>query len=121
MMGPVGDGREPTLRPADVCRGLLSALEVSEHRRRRRARDTTPDRIGFGIKRRLLEAALAADPEPAAFEAWLLAACLAADGGASVGATRMMALQILEEWRLAGAAPDFLEWLDAGAPSEDAR
>jgi hypothetical protein len=96
-------------RPARLCEGLLAALDASEGRRRRRKRD----------KRDLLEAALRDDPEPAAFEAWLLARCLAADGTASVGATRMMALDILAEWRLAQAAPDFLEWLARGAPSAD--
>ena len=60
------------------------------------------------------------DPEPDEFEAWLLTTCLSADGTASVGATRMMALEILAEWRLALTAPDFLAWLAEGAPSEDA-
>ena len=107
-------------RPALLCRGLLAALDASEGRRVRRKRDTTPDAIGLEIKRNLLESALRDDPEPAEFEGWLLARCLAADGTASVGATRVMALEILAEWRLAQAAPEFLEWLARGAPSEDA-
>ena len=107
-------------RPSMLCRGLIAALEASEGRRRRRKRDTTPDAIGLGIKRDLLERALREDPEPDEFEAWLLSACLAAEGSASVGATRMMALEILAEWRLALTAPDFLAWLAEGAPSEDA-
>ena len=106
-------------RPALLCRGLLAALEASEGRRSRRKRDTTPDAIGLGIKRDLLERAVRDDPEPDAFEAWLLASCLAADGTASVGATRMMALEILAEWRMALSAPDFMRWLADGAPSED--
>ena len=109
-----------TPRPRDVCRGLLAALEASEGRRRRRKRDTTADAIGLGIKRDLLEAALAADPEPAAFDAWLLERCLEAPGGASVGAMRAMALEIMAEWRLAAAAPEFVDWLARGAPSGDA-
>ncbi len=109
-----------TRRPADLCRGLLAALDAAEGRRRRRKRDTTPDAVGLGIKRALLERAVRDDPEPEDFEAWLLARCLAADGPASVGATRMMALDILDEWRLAQDAPDFAQWLDAGAPSADA-
>ena len=109
-----------TPRPRDVCAGLLAALEASEGRRRRRQRDTTADAIGLGIKRDLLEAALGADPEPAAFEAWLLERCLAAPGGAPVGAVRAMALEVLAEWRLAAAAPEFVDWLARGAPSEDA-
>jgi hypothetical protein len=107
-------------RPAQLCEGLLAALDASEGRRRRRKRDTTPDAIGLGIKRELLERAIREDPEPGEFEAWLLAHCLAADGTASVGATRMMALEILAEWRLAEAAPDFAAWLARGAPSADA-
>jgi hypothetical protein len=106
-----------TLRPATLCRELLAALEASEGRRRRRKRDTTPDAIGLGIKRALLERAVAEDPEPAAFEAWLLERCLAAGGEA--GATRAMALEVLTEWRLASGLPEFAAWLGAGAPSED--
>jgi hypothetical protein len=107
-------------RPALVCRELVAALEASEGRRRRRKRDTTPDAIGLGIKRDLLEAAVAADPDPEVFEGWLLERCLAPSGGASVGAVRAMALELLAEWRLACAAEDFAAWLDRGAPSEDA-
>lgn len=109
------------LRPADVCAELLRALDASEGRRRRRKRDTTPDAIGLGIKRELLEAAVADDPPPETFEAWLFARCLAADGGVSVGAVRMMAVDVLAEWRLAQEVPDFRTWLDRGAPSDDAR
>jgi hypothetical protein len=106
-----------TTRPATFCRELLAALEASEGRRRRRKRDTTPDAIGLRIKRDLLEDAVAADPEPAAFEGWLLGRCLAAGGEA--GATRAMALEVLAEWRLVADVPAFAAWLDAGAPSED--
>ena len=108
-------------RPAAVCRELIAALEASEGRRRRRKRDTTPDAIGLGIKRELLEGVVAADPDPGLFEAWLLERCLASVAGASVGAVRAMALEVLAEWRLACAGGDFAAWLDHGAPSEDAR
>lgn len=110
----------PRLRPIDLCRGLLAALDASEGRRRRRARDTTPDAIGLGIKRDLLEAALRDDPEPEAFEGWLLERCLAADGTVSVGAVRAMAMDVLTEWRLAEASPQFSQWLASGARSADA-
>ena len=106
-----------SVRPATICRELLAALEASEGRRRRRKRDTTPDAIGLGIKRALLERAVADDPEPAAFEGWLLARCLAAGG--ETGATRAMALEVLAEWRLAASVPEFGAWLDRGAPSDD--
>jgi hypothetical protein len=109
------------LRPAVVCRELIATLEASEGRRRRRKRDTTPDAIGLGIKRDLLEDAVAADPDPSEFEGWLLARCLDPPGGASIGAVRAMALEVLAEWRLACAGGDFAAWLDHGAPSEDAR
>jgi hypothetical protein len=71
------------------------------------------------IKRELLEGALADDPEPEAFEAWLLARCLAAAPNVSLGAARAMALDILAEWRLAEASPTFRSWLERGAPSDD--
>lgn len=109
------------VRPEQLCRELLQALDASEGRRRRRKRDTTADAIGLGIKRALLEAAVAEDPAPEAFEAWLLTRCLEADDGVSVGAVRMMAIDVLHEWRLAQNFPDFRAWLDRGAPSDDAR
>ena len=104
-----------TARPAVICRELLAALEASEGRRRRRKRDTTPDAIGLGIKRALLEGAVAEDPEAADFERWLLERCLAAGG--ETGAMRAMALEVLAEWRLASSLPAFGDWLDHGAPS----
>ena len=105
----------PLSRPGDVCRELLAALDASEGRRKRRKRDTTPDAIGLEVKRDLLERAVAADPEPDAFEAWLLEQCIAA-GGAE-GGVRAMALSIFEEWRLAHDADAFRDWLARGAPS----
>jgi len=114
-----GHRRGSDVRPADVCRGLLAALEAAEGRRRRRKRDTRPDAIGLGIKRDLLAQAVRDDPSPGDFEGWLLEQCLAADGTASVGAVRAMATDILAEWQLASVSPEFRDWLDAGAPSED--
>lgn len=106
-------------RPAHLCRELLAALDASDGRRKKRKRDTTPDAIGMEIKRGLLEGAVADDPEPDTFEAWLLARCLAAAPTVSVGAARAMALDILTEWRLAEASPTFRSWLEHGAPSDD--
>src|SRR2546429_1657267 len=110
--------RSVTPRPSQICGELLAALDASEGRRRRRKRDTTPDAIGLTIKRDLLERAVAADPEPDAFEAWLHEQCLAA--GRSEGGVRAMALSIFEEWRLAHDADAFRDWLARGAPSDDA-
>lgn len=105
-------------RPRDICRELLATLDASEGRRRRRVRNTTPDAIGLGLKRDLLERAVAADPDPDAFEAWLLDQCVAA--GPGEGGVRAMALSIFEEWRLAHEAGSFRDWLAQGAPSDDA-
>jgi hypothetical protein len=82
------------MRPAEFSRGLLAALEASEGRRRRRQRDTTPDVIGLGIKRALLERTVADEPEPGDFEAWLVEHCLAAAETVSVGGARAMAVAL---------------------------
>ena len=105
-------------RPGDICRELLAALDASEGRRKRRKRDTTPDAIGLAVKRDLLERAVAADPEPEAFETWLIQQC--ATAGPAEGGVRAMALSIFEEWRLSHDAESFRNWLAEGAPSDDA-
>jgi len=107
------------VRPAEFARGLLQALEASEGRRRKRKRDQTPDAIGLGIKRALLEHAVTDDPEPEAFEGWLVERCLGAADTASVGGARAMALEIFDEWRLAARSPEFSAWLSSGARSDD--
>ena len=104
------------MRPAEFANGLLQALEASEGRRRKRKRDTTPDAIGLGIKRSLLEAAVADDPEPETFERWLVERCLVAE---SPGSARAMALEIFDEWRLTACSPAFAAWLASGAASDD--
>ena len=110
----------PTVpRPGAVCRHLLAAMDASEGRRKRRKRDTRPDAIGLGIKRDLLARAASDDPSPEDFEGWLLEQCLAA--GSLAGATRAMALEVLDEWRLAVASGSFRAWLAVGAPSDDVR
>jgi len=107
-----------TLRPADVCRQLLATLDASEGRRKRRKRNTTPDAIGLAMKRDLLAEAIQDDPEPVAFEGWLLQRCQAR--GIADGPVRAMALEVLAEWRLAAASRPFQHWLAQGAPSDDA-
>jgi len=106
-----------TLRPATFCQRLLRALDAAEGRRRRRKRDQTPDSIGLGIKRDLLEGVVAADPNPADFEGWLLTQALEAEVSGPVLA---ICTQIMEEYRAASVDPDFERWLAAGAPSDDA-
>jgi hypothetical protein len=107
------------VRPAQICRRLLAALDASEGRRRRRKRDTTPDSIGMEIKRTLLEEAVRDDPDPDAFEGWLLERSMSAPSGPS-GPIRAMALDVLAEWRLAQTSGVFRNWLEQGARSDDA-
>jgi len=106
-----------TLTPAELCRGLLGALDASEGRRRRRVRNTNADSIGLGIQREILEAALRDEPAPDEFEAWLLNRCLAE--GVADGAQRAMALFIWDQWQLALRAPDVQAWIVAGGHSDD--
>ena len=89
------------LRPADVCRALLAALEASEGRRRKRKRDQTPDAIGLGVKRELLQRAVEDDPQPEAFEEWLLNYPLTCKAPELAGPAFAMARAVFDEWRLA--------------------
>jgi hypothetical protein len=118
VMG-AGNARDAALRPAAVCRQLLQATDASEGRRKRRKRNTTPDSLGMEVKRALLEAVVADDPDPDLFEAWLFARVQAS--GTLAGATRAMALQVWDEWQFALASGGFRAWLAAGAPSDDSR
>jgi len=118
-MATMSEGRLE-IRPAQVCRELLEALVASDGRRKRRHRDTTPDAIGMEIKRGLLRSVVVADPDPERFEEWLMAQCLSAPPSASVGAYRAMAQDIAAEWQLARSSPHFRQWLEQGAPSDDA-
>jgi hypothetical protein len=112
---------ESLLRPAEVCKALLAALEAAEGRRRRRKRDQTPDTIGLTIKREILERVVQEDPPAEVFEAWLLNYSKSYQTGAATGAVSAMARAIFEEWRLAHSLGEFKDWLDQGAPSDDAR
>jgi hypothetical protein len=109
------------LRPADVCRALLAALEGSEGRRKQRKRDQTPDGIGLSIKRSLLARAVEEDPAPDLFEEWLLNSPRTCATAQSPGAVAAMARSVLEDWRLAHSSEEFRVWLERGAPSDDAR
>ena len=111
----------PSLRPADVCKALLAALEAADGRRRQRKRDQTPDTIGLTIKRELLERAVQENPDPDAFEEWLLHYPEKCATSESSGAVSAMARSVLEEWRLAHSLGEFRVWLEQGAPSDDAK
>jgi len=108
----------PALRPADVCRALLAALDGAEGRRRKRKRDQTPDAIGLSIKRQLLEHVVQENPDPRMFESWLLNYSQSKDCSGAVAA---MARSVLDEWRLAHSMGEFRVWLEEGAPSDDAK
>lgn len=106
------------LRPARICGALLAALDAAEGRSRARKRDQTPDTIGLALRRDLLDCAVRDDPEPEAFEQWLL------DHVASrtaPGAAHAVARAVFDEWRLAHRMDAFASWLQLGAPSDDAR
>jgi hypothetical protein len=107
-----------SVRPAQVCAALLAALEAAEGRRRSRKRDQTPDGIGLAIKRDLLRRAVQDDPNPEAFEAWLLRRAQECSAPESAGAVTAMARSIFDEWNLAHSMNDFKTWLDLGAPSD---
>src|SRR5690348_6093661 len=105
-----------SISPGTFCRQLLNALDASEGRTKRRKRDQTPDTIGLGMKRGLLERAAEEDPLLEEFEAWLMRQVLAEPAS---GGLRAMCAEILADFRLAAADATFLQWLEAGAPSED--
>ena len=107
------------LRPADVCRALLAALEASEGRRRKRKRDQRPDAIGLALKRNLLQRAVDDDPAPDVFEQWLLDYAPTCTAPGEAGPALAMALAVFEEWRLAHSLSEFRSWLEDGAPSDD--
>ena len=109
------------MRPADVCRALLAALDASDGRRRQRKRDQTPDAFGLAVKRDLLQRAVEDDPHPGAFEEWLLNYPYTCNAPELAGPAFAMARAVFEEWRLAHSLGEFRRWLEEGAPSADAR
>jgi hypothetical protein len=109
-----------TLRPADVCRALLSALDAAEGRRRTRKRDQTADAFGLAVKRDLLRRAIDAAPPAEAFEGWLLQYPASCESPELAGPAQAMARAVFEEWRLAHTLGEFRHWLQEGAPSADA-
>jgi hypothetical protein len=96
----------PPLRPRDFAVLLLSSGDVTP---RQRARDQQADRAGLALKRRVLNALVAIDPEPEDLEAALLA--IVEELGPPGGPTRAIALALVEEWRAASATPEWLAHL----------
>jgi hypothetical protein len=115
-----GESDDVILRPARVCEALLAAHEAADGRRKQRKRDQTPDALGLAVKRALLERAVAEDPTPERFEAWLMAYARKHESAPFPGAVSAMARAVRDEWRLAHAMRDFAVWLTHGAPSDDA-
>ena len=109
----------PAIRPTQVCKALLAALEASEGQRKRRKRDQTPDAIGLTVKRILLERAVEDDPEPEAFEEWLVNYSQTRVVTELAGPASAMARSVFDEWRLAHSLENFRTWLNQGAPSAD--
>jgi len=99
---------------------LLAALDAAEGRRKQRKRDQTPDAIGLAVKRQLLEHVVHDNPDPRAFEEWLLRYADEKENTPFSGAVSAMARVVLDEWRLAHTMQDFAAWLERGAPSDDA-
>jgi hypothetical protein len=71
------------------------------------------------LKRSILEETVRQDPDPEAYEGWLLQCCHLA-GGAN-GPMLAMALDVLSEWRLAQSSTVFRTWLEQGASSDDSK
>lgn len=109
-----------SLRPADVCRALLSALDAAEGRRRNRKRDQTADAFGLLVKRDLLRRAIEDAPPPEEFEGWLLQYPQTCSSPELAGPAQAMARAVFEEWQLAHTLGEFRHWLEQGAPSADA-
>jgi hypothetical protein len=72
----------------------------------------------MAIKRTILEDTVRDDPDPDDYEAWLLERCIAENEPS--GSIQAMALDVLSDWRLAQTSLVFRNWLEQGAPSDDA-
>jgi hypothetical protein len=94
------------LRPRDFAVLLLSSGDVTP---RQRARDQQADRAGLTLKRRVLNALVAHDPEPEDLEAALLS--IIEELGQPSGPTRVIALTLVDEWRTASVTPEWLAQL----------
>jgi hypothetical protein len=102
---PEVPGADP-IRPRDFALLLLASGDVLP---RQRARDQQADRAGLELKRRILTALAALDPEPEDLEVALLATV--EELGPPTGPTRSVALAVLEDWRTVCATPGWLEHL----------
>ena len=97
---------ENAIRPRDFALLLLASGDLLP---RKRARDQQADRAGLDLKRRLLEAVAALDPEPDALEETLVS--IVEELGSPSGPARALALEFREEWQSACAAPEWMAHL----------
>lgn len=104
------------LRPRDLALLLLASGDALP---RQRARDQQADRAGLDLKRRLLDAITALDPEPEDLEAGLLS--IIEGLGPPTGPTRCLALAFREEWETAATTPGWVEHLLAQAVRPEPR
>ncbi len=97
--------RENLITPREFC--LL--LKQVDRQPPRLSRDLEPDLLGLGLKQRVLDAVIAADPPAEEFERALLESAAAL--GLPAGSARGVCSDILMEWRMAQASPNFVPWL----------
>jgi hypothetical protein len=99
------DANQP-LRPRDFAVLLLSSGDVAP---RKRARDQQADRAGLDLKRHVLNAVVARDPEAEDLELALLA--IVEEMGPPTGPARAVAVALFEEWRTACHSPGWVAHL----------
>jgi hypothetical protein len=107
---------DEVLRPRDFALLLLASGDLAP---RQRARDQQADRAGLDLKRRVLDALAARDPEADELEGVLLD--IVEELGPPTGPTRAIALAVYEEWQVAAASPGWVAHLLEEAVEESAR
>jgi hypothetical protein len=103
-MNALPESRGP-LRPRDFALLMLASGDLLP---RQRARDQQADRAGMDLKRQLLDAVAARDPEPEELEEVLMDLVVEQT---PVGPMRAIAGSLLEEWRMAADTPEWVEFL----------
>jgi hypothetical protein len=93
-------------RPKDFALFLLGSGESAP---RARARDQQADAAGLELKRKVLAAVVARDPDPDDLEAALLE--VVDEIGPPTGPTRAVARTVLDEWRYAATSPGWVPHL----------
>ena len=103
---------EPGITPREFCLLLMAVARQPP----RLSRDLEPDLIGIDAKHRILAATATTDPPPAEFERALLESAAGLDLPA--GLARGVCSDIMLEWRMAHASPEFVPWMrrEAAAP-----